>query len=78
MRFFGFGGDGDGKKGKGRRQSVDDGLFPEISATKRRRSKRESDMVDPCGKNQSIIIRLFKFLIANFGPKQLLIRLFNS
>ena len=41
MRFFG-GGNGDGKQSK-RKKSVDDGLFPEITATKRRRSKRESD-----------------------------------
>ena len=40
MRFFGG---GDGKQSKRKKRSVDDGLFPEITATKRRRSKRELD-----------------------------------
>ena len=41
MRFFRRG-SGDGDEKKKRKLSLDDGLFPEITLTKNRRSKRES------------------------------------
>ena len=51
MRFFRRGGGDGDEKQKNRRLSLDDGLFPEITLTKKRRSKRESlwrTAIEPC------------------------------